>query len=162
MVEVLSNFEACIGTCTNFRSIGIGTNFLTKHRHYQCNPLIPIQQQSTIYSLILNSFSTSPNCRPNVTIHTQHRHPSNRAILGSPGHSLNHMIWYTVPSLGCTYIIDGFNGFREPTSYGTLYVFLKSYHMVHCNNSMWPGRSRGSRKSQNLWRRCRSAGLRPA
>src|SRR6266446_3330225 len=94
---------------------------------------------NTIYSLILSSFSRSPNCRPNVTIHTQHRHPSNRAILGSPGHSLNHMIWYTVPSLGCTYIIDGFNGFREPTSYGTLYVFLKSYHMVHCNNSMCPG-----------------------
>src|SRR6266436_4242382 len=91
---------------------------------------------NTIYSLILSSFSRSPNCRPNVTIHTQHRHPSNRAILGYPGHSLNHMIWYTVPSLGCTYIIDGFNGFREPTSYGTLYVFLKSYYMVHCNNSM--------------------------
>src|SRR6266700_8042230 len=88
---------------------------------------------NTIYSLILNSFSTSPNCRPNVTIHAQHRHPSNRAILGSPGHSLNHMIWYTVPSLGCTYIIDRFNGFHEPILYGTLYVFLKSYHMVHCN-----------------------------
>src|SRR6266446_5216579 len=93
---------------------------------------------NTIYSLILSSFSRSPNCRPNVTIHTQHRHPSNRAILGSPGHSLNHMIWYTVPSLGCTYIIDRFNGFREPISYGTLYVFLKSYHMVHCNMPTWP------------------------
>src|SRR6267143_422531 len=88
---------------------------------------------NTIYSLILSSFIRSPNCRPNVTIHMQHRHTSNRAILGSPGHSLNHMIWYTVPSLGCTYIIDRFNGFREPISYGTLYVFLKSYHMVHCN-----------------------------
>ena len=141
MVEVLSNFEACIGTCTNFRSIDIGTNFVTKHRHYQCNPLIPIQQQSTIYSLILNSFSMSPNCRPNVTIHAQRRHLSNQAILGSPDHSLNHMIWYTVLSLGCTYIIDRFNGFREPTSYGTMYAFLKSYYLVHCNNSMCDCRS---------------------
>src|SRR6267378_403676 len=92
---------------------------------------------NTIYSFILSSFSRSLNCRPNVTIHIQHRHPSNQAILGFPGHSLNHIIWYTVPSLGCTYIIDGFNGFHEPTSYGTLYVFLKSYYMVHCNMPTW-------------------------
>jgi len=34
------------------------------------------------------------------------------------------------------YIIHRFNEFREPTSCGTLYVFLKSYDTVHCNNSM--------------------------
>jgi hypothetical protein len=34
------------------------------------------------------------------------------------------------------YIIHWFNGFGEPIWYDTLYPFIVSYHMIHCNVTM--------------------------